>query len=410
MKEVCIVDVLRTPRCRVTREGGALSAVRPVELVATLLRELSRRIPGIENSVRDVVLGCSTASGEQGANVAKTSVQWAGWPDAVPGLTVSRYCTSGLDAIHTASARIQCGADDVLIAGGVESMSRVPMFSDRGPWFADPVVSAQARYVHMGIAADVVAALDERSRPELDEYALRSQQLAAASRVEQRAGITPVNANGVLVADDDAPRGGASAGSLAALPAIFAGKQYDEFRERALTEFALTSVPAVHTVGHAPAIVDGASLVLLCSREFARERGLGVRAQVRGFATASAHPVSMLTAHVDATRRLCSRSGLALEDVHVYEVNESFAASVLHYRDALGISGVRMNPSGGAIALGHPLGATGGVLAGRLVEQLEARGGGTGIAAIPAGAGLGAATAIHVPAEGCSPPSSPGRR
>ena len=398
--DVCIVDVLRTPRCRVTKAGGALSTVRPVELVATLLRELSRRHPGVEAVVSDLILGCNTAAGEQGANIAKTSLLWARWPDKVPGMTVSRYCTSGLDAIHTAAARIAAGTDDVLLAGGVESMSRVPMFSDKGPWFADPDVSARARYVHMGIAADVVAALDGRTRRELDDYALRSQRRAEESCESNKTGITAVDVGSRKVDEDDAARPTTSTESLASLSAIFADAKFDVFRERAIHELALSEVPALHTIGHAPAIVDGASLLLLTSHHFAHTHGLPVRAVIRGHATASANPVSMLTAHVEATRRVLQHADLAPNNVHIYEVNESFAASVLHYRDALKIPIDRLNPSGGAIALGHPLGATGSILVARLVEQLEARGGGTGVAAIPGGAGVAAATAIHLPPEG----------
>ncbi len=389
---------MRTPRGRGSARGS-LAGTRPVELLATLFRALEER-NGLDTSlVDDVTIGCSTPTGEQGADLARAAALFAGWSETGSGAVVSRLCCSGVDAIATAAAKIDAGVDGVAVAGGVESMSRVPLFADGGPLFADAEVAGAAGFVHMGVAADIVATLSSLTRAECDDFALASHRRAAAARDGGRfeRSLVPVRAPGgeLLLDRDEMIRDGQTIEALSALPLGFEELAQDGAREvieRRLPD--LGPLRHVHTVASAPQIVDGASLVLMGSREQGDALGLEPRARVAAAANAGVTP-PLLTATVPAARRALASAGMRVEDVDLFEVNESFAATVLHFVRELGLDPEGVNVNGGAIAMGHPLGATGGVLLVTLLDELERRDLEVGLLTIPAAAGIGAALLLQ---------------
>jgi acetyl-CoA C-acetyltransferase len=389
----------RTPR-GAAKETGALRGVKPVELVAQLLAAM-RAEHGLDPAkVDDLVLGCSTQVGDQGANLAKIALLYSGWPDDVSGMTVNRFCISGLEAVAIASAKVTSGMCDLVLAGGVESMSRVPMMSDRGAWFADAEVAKATRFVHMGIAADLIASLDGRTREELDRVAVRSHARAAAAAREGRfaRSIVPVKDRDgrVLLDRDECVREGITEEKLARFPSAFAELGQTGGDALALSRYPqLAKVDHHHTVGTAPAMVDGASLVLVGSLEAGRALGLSPRAKIAAYATHASDPVAMLGSPAPATRKALAMARRELRDVMLFEHNESFAGTVLRYERELEIDPERSNACGGAIALGHPLGATGGILVGTILDEMERRDVGLGVVAICAGAGLGAAMVLE---------------
>jgi acetyl-CoA C-acetyltransferase len=318
----------------------------------------------------------------------------------VPGITVTRFCTSGLDAIGTAAARVAAGHDDLIVAGGVESMSRVPMLADKGAWFADPEVAKRTGFVHMGISADLIATLDGYTRPELDAWALRSHQRAAAAW-EAGAfarGVVPVQGEdgALLLERDERIKPDVTLDDLAAKGSAMAAIAEQGGDAVALARYPqLDAVEHLHSSATAPGMVDGAGLVVVATLERGRELGLTPRARVRGYSAASVEPVVMLTAPAPATRRALGRAGMELADVDLFEINESFSATVLHAMRDLAIDEEKVNVHGGAIAMGHPLGASGAILTGTLLDALEERDAAVGVATLCAGAGLGAALAIE---------------
>ena len=372
-----IHDAVRTPRGK-GNERGALADQRPVDLLAPLFRALAERNDLDTETVDDVTLGCSTATGEQGANIAKAAAHFAGWDYRSSGGTVSRLCCSGVDAIATAAAKIDAGMDDVAVAGGVESMSRVPIFSDRGPLFADPEVASAGGFVHMGVAADIVATLGQISREDCDAYAVDSHRRAAAAPTPS---LIPVNG----LDRDETIRDGLTIEQLASFEPAFAGMADDVAHEKLPN---LGEIDHVHTIASAPQIVDGASLLLVGGEKE------GARAQIVSAANVGVKP-PLLTATVPATRRALERAGMTIADIDLFEVNESFAAIVLHYMRHFDLDPDRVNVNGGAIAMGHPLGATGGMLAATLLDELERRDLETGLVTIPAAAGIGAALILQ---------------
>lgn len=394
-----VYEAIRTPR-GAGKPGGGLSGVRPVELLAGLFRELTARTAIDSAAIDDVVLGCVTQVGEQGANLAKVAALYAGWSEHVSGMTLDRFCASGLDAVNLAAAKVASGMEDLVVAGGVESMSRVPMMSDQGAWFADPEVARATGFVHMGISADLIATLDGVTREQCDAWALRSHERAAAARAAGRfaRSLVPVHDAGgaVLLDRDEWIREGLSAAKLAALNPAFAeaGAKGGDAVARAKYPQA-GEVRHVHTVASAPGVVDGAALVLVGNRAAGEKHGLRPRARVRAFANASAEPTIMLTAPAPATRKALAKAGLGVGDVGRFEMNESFSAVVLRYLRELELDPERVNVDGGAIAMGHPLGATGAVLLGTLLDGMERDGVGVGVVAMCAGAGIGAATVIE---------------
>jgi acetyl-CoA C-acetyltransferase len=372
-----IHDAVRTPRGK-GNERGALADQRPVDLLAPLFAALVERNDLDTQDVDDVTLGCSTATGEQGSNIAKAAAHFAGWDYRSSGGTVSRLCCSGVDAIAIAAAKVDAGMDDLVVAGGVESMSRVPIFSDEGPLFADPEVASASGFVHMGVAADVVATLGHITREECDAYAVESHRRAAARFTPS---LVPVNG----LDHDEAVREGMTVDQIASFEPAFAGMASDVVHEKLPS---LGPIQHVHTIATAPQIVDGASLLLI-------GRGKeGARARIVSAANVGVKP-PLLTATVPATQKALERAGLTLADVDLFEVNESFAAIVLHYMRHFDLDPERVNPNGGAIAMGHPLGATGGMLAATLLDDLERRDLEIGLLTIPAAAGIGAALILQ---------------
>ena len=376
--EAFIHDAVRTPRGK-GNERGALADQRPVDLLAPLFAALAERNHLDTETVDDVTLGCSTATGEQGANIAKAAAHFAGWDYRSSGGTVSRLCCSGVDAIATAAAKIDAGMDDVAVAGGVESMSRVPIFSDHGSLFSDPEVASAGGFVHMGVAADIVATLGEITREECDAYAVESHRRAAAARFEPA--MVPVNG----LDHDEAIRAGMTVEQLASFEPAFADMGNDVVDQKLPN---LGPIDHVHTIATAPQIVDGASLLLIGKHQE------GARARIVAAANAGVKP-PLLTATAPATRRALERAGMSIKDIDLFEVNESFAAIVLHYMRHFDLDPDRVNVNGGAIAMGHPLGATGGMLAATLLDELERRDLETGLLTIPAAAGIGAALILQ---------------
>jgi acetyl-CoA C-acetyltransferase len=384
---VFVLDWLRTPRGKGSPKGS-LHHLTPVDLVVHLQRALVARTGLDPGSVEDVILGTASQVGEQGANLARTAVLRAGWGPGVPGATVNRFCASGLDAVAQTAARIRAGDLDLAVAGGVESVSRVPMFSDGGPLWSDPGA------VHMGVAADLNATIDGWTRDQLDGYAVETQAKAARAwdAGHFATSVVPVGA----FAADELVRRDTTTESLAALPPAFA-----DLGRAGQDAAALAAHPAVgaiahrHTVGTSPALADGAALVLLGSAKAAEATGLRPRARVVAAATVATDPVIMLTAGQEAVQKVLARAGLRPADVDVYEFAEAFSALCLRFRRDLDAGPDRLNPNGGTIAMGHAFGATGAILLGGCVDELERRDGRYGVAAVSGAAGLGVAVLVE---------------
>jgi acetyl-CoA C-acetyltransferase len=372
---------VRTPRGKGSKKG-ALHAVAPVDLVAHLLGAL--RAPAA--AVEDVVLGCATQADEQGANLARTATLVAGWDARVPGVTINRFCASGLDAIAIATARVRAGDAALIVAGGVESVSRVPAFADRGPLYADPAIAAQLGTVHMGVAADLVATLDGVTREALDDYADRSRTKARAAAPSPSIVATHGLARDELL--DGAP----DRAALAALPPLFADRtDEDGIAIARYPAIASSGVRHLHTKGNSPQLADAAALIVIAERGTAERLGLRPRARILATATCAVDPVIMLTAGQLAAENVLARSGLAPSDIAVFEFAEAFAALCLRFMRAFDVDHDRLNPNGGTIALGHAFGATGAILALNVVDELERCEGRYGIAAVSGAAGLGSA-------------------
>ena len=391
-----IIDAIRLPRVKVRQQGSAYADLRPVELLKPLFKALEKRNQLNPAWIEDVLLGCNTQIGGQGANIAKIASLYAGWPESVSGGTVNRFCCSGLDAINLTAGKIMSGMESVVVAGGIEQLSQVPMFSDKGDWYTHTQVMAQTRFMHMGVSADVIANLKGFNRRQLDELALSSHQRAAQA---QKVGyfepslvyVTDSKGN-ILANKDDAIRESVSIDELASLsPSFVEASQYmpASLKER------FPDYQALHTAGTSPSLVDGASLVLMASDKACQRYQLKSRARVVHMANASDDPVVMLTGHIKATEKLLNATGLDVNDIDLWEVNESFAASVLNYQTHFAIDHRRLNVNGSAIALGHPLGATGGNLLSSLLDELERRDLKRGVISICGGAGVGVTTLIE---------------
>ncbi|WP_019631215.1 acetyl-CoA C-acyltransferase [Actinomadura atramentaria] len=387
-----VLDYVRTPRGKGSPRG-ALHGVSPTGLVVALLDALGER--GLDPAaVEDVVLGIASQSGEQGADLARTAVLLAGWGDGVPGATLNRFCASGIDAVAQTAARVRAGDLGLAVAGGVESTSRVPMFSDGGPLFRDPDVVRRIGSVHMGVAADLNATLDGWTRDELDAYGVETQEKAARAWAAGAFARSVVPVAGLD--RDELVRPGTTAEALAALEPAFAGLGADGQDALALAAHPEAGeIRHPHTVGTSPALADGAALLLLGDAAAAEAAGLRPRARIVASATAAADPVIMLTAGQTAVERVLARAGLTPADIDVFEFAEAFAALCLRLRRDLGAGPDRLNPNGGTIAMGHAFGATGAVMVGGCVEELERRGGRYGVAAVSGAAGLGVAVLVE---------------
>ena len=399
MADAYIYDHVRTPRGR--NRGGALTSVSPTRLGAAPLQALAARNDLDTAQVEDVAMGCVVAAGEQGACIARAAILAAGWDESVPGLQVSRFCSSGLEAVNLAAARIMAGQADLTVGSGVESMSRVPMGSDRGSWQADPREAFPTHYVPQGIGADLIATREGYDRAALDGWALRSQRRAAAAWEGghfARSVIPVRDVDGVTVLErDEHPRPETTMESLGALPSAFARMG----REGGWDARALLRYPGVervrhdHTAGNASGIVDGAAAVLLGSRAAGERLGLRPRARIRAFAAIGSEPTIMLTGPVAVTQRALARAGMTAADIDLWEINEAFAAVALMFCDHVGTDPARTNVDGGAIAMGHPLGATGAMILGTLLDAMEREDRATGLATLCVGGGMGTATIIE---------------
>jgi acetyl-CoA C-acetyltransferase len=409
MGEAWIVDALRTPRGRGKKDTGALSGVHPQELLAQTLNALRHRTGLDPADVEDVVAGCVSAVGEQGACIARMAVLAAGWdPRSASGVTLNRFCGSGQQALNFAAMGVMAGQQDLVIAGGVESMSRQPMGSDGAGIDGH---NRRLRELHplvpQGISADLIASLEGFSREDVDRFAVTSQERAALARKEgrfERSLVPVVDAEGRVALDqDEHPRAGTTLEGLAKLPPSFGelGGYVQKgdtlsFDQKALGRYPqLQAIDHVHTAGNSSGIVDGAAAVLLASPEYARAHGLRPRARVVATATAADEPVIMLTAPVPATKRCLARARMQVSDIDLFEINEAFAAIPLKVMRDLDIDPEKVNVNGGAIALGHPLGATGAMLVGTVLDELERRDLATGLVTMCIGGGMGITTILE---------------
>jgi acetyl-CoA C-acetyltransferase len=388
----------RTPRGKGKPEGS-LHAATPIWLVRTLLQALRERT-GLDTAlVDDVVLGCVTPIGEQGGDIARIAVLDAGWAESVAGVTQSRFCASGLESVNLAAAKVASGFEQLVVAGGVESMSRVPMGSDGGAWLLDERVVDAIGFVPQGISADLIATLEGFTREQLDAYAARSHQRAAAARAEGRfaPALVPVHdeAGALLLAEDEAIRPQTSAAALAALNLSFAklGARFDALALRKYPQVA--GIEHRHHAGNSSGIVDGAALVLVGSKGGGAAAGLQPRARIRAAAVTGSEPTIMLTGTTPACEKALKQAGMQARDIDLWEINEAFAAVPMKTARDLGLDMDRVNVNGGAIALGHPLGATGAMLLGTLLDELERRDLQTGCVTLCVGGGMGIATVIE---------------
>ncbi len=399
MNEAYLFDAIRTPRGK-GKAGGALSGVKPIDLLATLFQELQRRHDLDTAQVDDVVLGCVTPVGEQGADIAKTAALYAGWDLRVPGAQVNRFCASGLETVNLAAMKVRSGWEDLVVAGGVESMSRVPMGSDGGAMRTDPVVGEKIGYVPQGIGADLIATLEDFSREDVDRYALCSQQRAARAWQQGRfPSVVPVpNGDGTAaLARDEHVRPNTTMEALAGLAPAFAQAGADGYDAVALARYpGVERIRHVHTAGNSSGIVDGAALVLVGSKAKGAALGLTPRARIVTAALTGTEPTIMLTGPGPASKEALEKAGMTLDDIDLIEVNEAFAAVVLRFLRDVGLDDLdRVNVNGGAIAMGHPLGATGAMLLGTALDELEHRNLSTALVTLCVGGGMGIATIIE---------------
>ena len=399
MTEAYIFDAVRTPRGK-GKKDGSLHQATPVWLLRTLLQALQQRNALDTGLVDDLVLGCVTPVGEQGADIARTAVLDAGWAQSVAGVTLSRFCASGLEAINQSAQRIASGMEDMIVAGGVESMSRWPMGSDGGAWVMDPRVNAGTAFVPQGISADLIATLEGFSRQDLDAYAAESHRRAAAAQAEGRfaKSIVPVkDLNGMLMLErDETVRPGTSVDTLAKLSPSFEMMGTMGFDATALDQYTtIEKVQHSHHAGNSSGIVDGAALLLLGSKAAGAKAGLKPRARVRMCSVIGSEPTIMLTGPTPACQKALNKLGMTPGDIDLWEINEAFATVPMKTARDLGVSLDRVNVNGGAIAMGHPLGATGAIILGTALDELERSGKATALASLCIGAGMGIATIIE---------------
>ncbi|MFD4664557.1 acetyl-CoA C-acetyltransferase [Streptomyces halstedii] len=399
--EAYVYDAIRTPRGR-GKADGALHGTKPIDLVVGLIHEIRRRFPDLDPAaIDDIVLGVVSPLGDQGSDIARIAAIAAGLPDSVAGVQENRFCASGLEAVNLAAAKVRSGWEDLVLAGGVESMSRVPMGSDGGAWAMDPMTSFQTGFAPQGIGADLIATIEGFSRRDVDEYAALSQERAAVAWKEGRfaRSVVPVeDRNGLLVLDrDEHMRPGTTADSLAALKPSFATiGEMGGFDAVALQKYHwVEKIDHVHHAGNSSGIVDGAALVAIGSKEAGERYGLTPRARIVSAAVSGSEPTIMLTGPAPATRKALAKAGLTIDDIDLVEINEAFAGVVLRYVRDMGLSLDKVNVNGGAIALGHPLGATGAMILGTLVDELERRDRRYGLATLCVGGGMGVATVVE---------------
>ncbi len=399
--EAYIYEAIRTPRGK-GKANGSLHTVKPETLVTGLIDELRTRHPGLDtNAVDDLVLGCVTPVGDQGADIAKTAAIFAGLPDTVGGTQVNRFCASALEAVNIAAQKVRSGWDTLVIAGGVECMSRVPMGSDGGAWAMDPETAYETYFVPQGISADLIATTEGFTREDVDAYAVQSQQRSAAawSAGNFAKSVVPVkDRNGVILLDhDEHMRPDTTLESLGSLKPSFAGiGEMGGFDAVALQKYHwVEKINHVHTPGNSSGIVDGAALVVVGNEQVGKDFGMAPRARIVATAVSGADPTIMLTGPTPATRKALKTAGLTPDDIDVWELNEAFAAVVLKWVKDLDVDMAKVNINGGAIAMGHPLGATGAIILGTVVDELERSGGRYGLVTLCIGGGMGLATIVE---------------
>jgi acetyl-CoA C-acetyltransferase len=399
LPDAYLYDHVRTPRGK-GKKDGSLHQATPVWLLSTLLRTMQQRLALDTALVDDVVLGCVTPVGEQGADIARTAVLDADWAQSVAGVTQSRFCASGLESINLAAAKVASGFERLVVAGGVESMSRWPMGSDGGAWFMDPRINAKLGFVPQGIGADLIATMEGFSRADVDAFALQSHRRAAAARAEGRfaKSLVPVHdVAGLLMLDrDETIRENASPEAMAKLEPSFAAMGAMGFDTTALARYpTVERIAHVHHAGNSSGIVDGAALMLVGHASAGAQAGLKPRARIRAAAVTGSEPTIMLTGPTPAVRKALAQAGMQPSDIDLWEINEAFAVVPMKTARDLGVSLDRVNVNGGAIAMGHPLGATGCIILGTLLDELERRGLATGCATLCVGGGMGIATIIE---------------
>ena len=399
MTQVFIYDAVRTPRGR-GKSNGSLHEVKPVRLLSGLMKHVSHKHQLDTSLIDDVVIGCVSPVGEQGAVIARTAALTAGWDLKAAGIQVNRFCASGLEAVNLAAQKIASGWEDFVVAGGVESMSRVPMGSDGGAWAQDPETNLQTGFVPQGIGADLIATLDGYEREDVDAFGVDSHRKAASA---QAAGyfdhsIVPVcDELGLpILTRDETIRPDANPESLGALKPSFEKLGAMGFNAMALRRYPqVERIRHVHHAGNSSGIVDGAALMLLGNESLGKTLGLRPRARIVSTALTGTDPTIMLTGPAPATRKALAKAGLGVEDIDLFEVNEAFAAVVMRFMNELNVSEEQVNVNGGAIAMGHPLGATGCIILGTLLDELERRKLRRGLATLCVGGGMGIATIIE---------------
>ncbi|WP_328535699.1 acetyl-CoA C-acetyltransferase [Streptomyces sp. NBC_00344] len=399
--EAFVYDAIRTPRGR-GKANGALHGTKPIDLVVGLIHEMRRRFPDLDPAaIDDIVLGVVSPIGDQGSDIARTAAVAAGLPDTVAGVQENRFCASGLEAVNLAAAKVRSGWEDLILAGGVESMSRVAMGSDGGAWAMDPMTNWDTGFAPQGVGADLIATLEGFSRHDVDSYAALSQERAAeawkAGRFE-RSVVPVLDRNGLVVLDhDEHMRPGTTAESLAGLKPSFAAiGEMGGFDAVALQKYHwVEKIDHVHHAGNSSGIVDGASLVAIGSAGIGERYGLAPRARIVSAAVSGSEPTIMLTGPAPASRKALAKAGLTIDDIDLVEINEAFAGVVLRFTKDMGLPLDKVNVNGGAIALGHPLGATGAMILGTLIDELERRDQRYGLATLCVGGGMGVATVIE---------------
>ncbi len=397
--EAMVFEAIRTPRGR-GKSSGALHEVKPITLLTGMLKELQKRLDLDTSQVDDVVMGCVTPVGEQGSCIAKTAALAAGWDYRASGVQLNRFCASGLEAVNMAAQKVRSGWEDLVVAGGVESMSRVPLGTDRGPWACDPQTAFDTAFIPQGISADLIATLEGFSREQVDFYAMRSQQRAGAAREHGyfKRSVVPVeDAIGDVILDhDEFIRPQTTMEGLAALKTSF-----DKMGEMGFDSVAIQRYPQVerikhvHTPGNSSGIVDGAAAVLIGSEEKGRQLGLTPRARIVAVALSGADPTIMLTGPMPAARKALAKAKMQIEQIDLFEVNEAFAVVPMKFMKEMHVSDEIVNVNGGSIAMGHPLGATGAMILGTLIDALERRELRYGLATLCVGGGMGIATIVE---------------
>jgi acetyl-CoA C-acetyltransferase len=399
MAEAMIYDALRTPRGK-GKKDGSLHEVKPISLLTGVLKQLQQRHDLDTAQVDDVVMGCVTPVGEQGSCIAKTAALAAGWDWRVAGVQLNRFCASGLEAVNIAAQKVRSGWEDMVVAGGVESMSRVPLGTDRGPWACDPETAIGTLFVPQGIGADLIATLEDFSREDVDRFALRSQKRAADARANGRfaKSVVPVmdSIGDTILAEDEFIKPHSTMEGLGSLKVSFEDMGRMGYDAVALTRYPqVERIRHVHTAGNSSGIVDGAAAVLIGSEEKGKALGLTPRGRVVATALSGADPTIMLTGPMPAARKALAKAKMTIDQIDLFEVNEAFAVVPMKFMKEMGVPEEKVNVNGGSIAMGHPLGATGAMIIGTLLDELERRKLRYGLATLCVGGGMGIATIIE---------------